>query len=81
MLQSEQVTPYLTEEDILQMQQYFDAIPSTQATYSDFYPLAKEFILRVYRVKDPTEVSLHSWYTSFGTQTGVANPLLACSLP
>ena len=49
---------YLTEEDILQMQQYFDAIPNAQATYSEFYPLAKELILRVYRVKDPSDVSL-----------------------
>lgn len=58
MLQSQEMITYLTEEDILQMQQYFDAIPNAQATYSEFYPLAKELILRVYRVKDPSDVSL-----------------------
>lgn len=57
MLQSEQMVTYLTEEDTLQMQQYFDAIPGGQATYANFYPLAKELILRVYRVKDPSDVS------------------------
>ena len=57
MFQSEQMIAYLTEEDIAQMQQYFDAIPGSQATYADFFPLAKELILKVYRVKDPSEVS------------------------
>lgn len=47
---------YLTEEDTLQMQQYFEAIPEDKASYSEFYPLAKELILRVYQVKDQTEV-------------------------
>ena len=56
MLQSEEMLPYLQQEDILQMQQYFVSIPGGRATYADFYPLAKEIILRVYRVKDPSEV-------------------------
>ena len=56
MLQSEQMLAYLQSEDVEQMQQYFDSIPSGQATYEVFYPLAKELILRVYRVKDPSEV-------------------------
>ena len=57
MLQSEQMAAYLSEEDVLQMHQYFDGIPSGQATYTDFYPLAKELILRVYRVRDGSDVS------------------------
>ena len=56
MLQSSEMLPYLQQEDILQMQQYFNSIPGGQAAYADFYPLAKEIILRVYRVKDPSEV-------------------------
>lgn len=58
MLQSSEMLPYLQQEDIAQMRQYFDSIPGGQATYSEFYPLAKEIILRVYRVKDPSEVQL-----------------------
>lgn len=56
LLQSEQMITYLSADDVEQMQQYFAAIPSGQATYTDFYPMAKELILRVYRVKDPSEV-------------------------
>lgn len=56
MLQSAEMLPYLQQEDILQMQQYFSSIPGGRASYTDFYPLAKEIILRVYRVKDPSEV-------------------------
>ena len=56
MLQSSEMLPYLQHEDIAQMQQYFASIPGGRATYTDFYPLAKEIILRVYRVKDPSEV-------------------------
>lgn len=55
LLQSEQMITYLSADDVEQMQQYFAAIPSGQATYTDFYPMAKELILRVYRVKDPSE--------------------------
>ncbi len=57
MLKSEQMVAYLSEEDILQMHQSFDGIPSGQATYADFFPLAKELILRVYRVRDGSDVS------------------------
>lgn len=46
----------ISEADITEMLSYFDALPSEQATYTDFYPLAKELILRVYRAKDPSEV-------------------------
>ena len=59
MLQSEQMTTFLSDEDVLQMQQYFETIPEGKATYTEFYPLAKELILRVYRVKDPSEVLLN----------------------
>lgn len=59
MLQSAEMLPYLQQEDILQMQQYFSSIQGGQATYNDFYPLAKEIILRVYRVKDPSEVFIN----------------------
>lgn len=59
MLQSAEMLPYLQQEDILQMQQYFSSIQGGRAAYDDFYPLAKEIILRVYRVKDPSEVYRH----------------------
>ena len=58
MLQSSEMLSYLKQEDILQMQQYFGSIPGGHAAYADFYPLAKEIILRVYRVKDPSEVHI-----------------------
>ena len=61
LLQSEQMIAYLNTDDVEQMQQYFAAIPSGQATYLDFYPMAKELILRVYRVKDPSEVRGRHW--------------------
>lgn len=63
MLQSEQMTTFLSDEDVLQMQQYFENIPEGKATYTEFYPLAKELILRVYRVKDPSEVLKFNVYT------------------
>jgi len=59
LLQSEQMIPYLTNEDIIEMHQYFSNIPGGRATYNDFYPLGRELILRVYRAKDPSEVDLH----------------------
>ena len=62
MLESDQMTPYLTERDVAEMLSYFDAIPDGQAHYAEFYPLAKELILRVYRVKDPSEVSISVRY-------------------
>lgn len=55
MLQSQQMLEYLTDEDIAQLQQYFEGIPDEKASYTEFYPLAKELILKVYRVKDPSE--------------------------
>ena len=60
MLQSAEMLPYLQQEDILQMQQYFASIQGGRASYTDFYPLAKEIILRVYRVKDPSEVVINN---------------------
>jgi Ca2+-binding EF-hand superfamily protein len=43
----------LNEEDHSQMVQYYDdIIPSGQAQYTDFYPLGKELILRLYRNQD-----------------------------
>lgn len=46
---------YLSHEDMLQLQQYFQNIPQ-QATYADFYPLGKEIILRLYRARDTSDV-------------------------
>ncbi len=56
LLQSEQMAVYLSHEDMLQMQQYFDNIPDGMATYTDFYPLGKEIILRLYRARDTSDV-------------------------
>ncbi|XP_064393563.1 cingulin-like [Halichondria panicea] len=55
LLQSEQMAVYLSHEDMLQMQQYFDNIPDGMATYTDFYPLGKEIILRLYRARDTSD--------------------------
>lgn len=48
---------FLTNEDIVQMQQYFENIPEGKASYTDFYPIGKELILRLYRARDPSDVS------------------------
>ena len=57
LLQSEQMSAYLSDEDVLQMQQYFENIPEGKATFTDFYPLGHELILKVYRARDASEVS------------------------
>lgn len=56
LLQSDQLAVYLSHEDMLQMQQYFQNVPNQKATYTDFYPLGKEIILRLYRARDTSDV-------------------------
>ncbi len=79
MLQSAEMLPYLQQEDILQMQQYFASIQGGRASYTDFYPLAKEIILRVYRVKDPSEVVINLLFASMQV-TNYNNCFDYCSL-
>lgn len=54
MLAMQEMTNYLQTEDIEYMTRQF---PDGKVTFSEFYPIAKELILRVYRTKDSTEVS------------------------
>ena len=53
MLAMQEMTNYLQEEDIEFMTRQF---PDGKVTFAEFYPIAKELILRVYRSKDSTEV-------------------------
>ena len=57
LLQSAEMSPYLGEQDIKDMKKLFSSVPNGKASYDDFYPLAKEMILRVYRARDHSDVS------------------------
>lgn len=53
MLSMQEMTNYLQSGDIEYMTQQF---PDGTVSFAEFYPIAKELILRVYRSKDPSEV-------------------------
>ena len=55
MLQNRHMMAYLKQTDIDEILQYF---PEGKVTFDQFYPIAKEVILRVYRAKDPSEVQV-----------------------
>lgn len=57
LLQSTEMSPFLQEQDLKDMKESFGSISSGKASYEQFYSLAKELILRVYRAKDPSDVS------------------------
>lgn len=54
----QEMTNYLQSGDIEYMTQQF---PDGTVSFAEFYPIAKELILRVYRSKDPSEVR-PCWY-------------------
>lgn len=58
LLQSTEMSPFLQEQDVKDMKEQFGAVVSGgKASYEQFYVLAKELLLRVYRAKDPSDVS------------------------
>ncbi len=57
LLQSVEMSPYLGEQDVKDMKKLFSSVPNGKASYEDFCSLAKELILRVYRARDPSDVS------------------------
>ena len=58
LLQSAEMSPFLTERDVKDMKEQFNSLVSNgKATYEQFYILAKELLLKVYRAKDPSDVS------------------------
>lgn len=57
LLQSVEMSPFLQEQDLKDMQDQFKAsVPNGKATFDQFRVLARELILRVYRAKDPSDV-------------------------
>ena len=59
LLQSAEMSPFLVAQDLKDMQELFkSSVPSGKANYDQFRVLAQELILRVYRYKDPSDVSL-----------------------
>ena len=56
LLQSAEMSPYLQEQDLQDMYEYYANFEDERASYSEFVILAKEMILRVYRAKYPSEV-------------------------
>ncbi len=56
LLQSNEMAPFLGDNDVKQMKEFYDSIPGGKASYDNFHSLAKELILRVYRAREPSEV-------------------------
>lgn len=58
LLKSTEMSPFLQEQDVKEMKKQFNTIVTNgKASYDQFYVLAKELLLRVYRAKDPSDVS------------------------
>ena len=58
LLQSAEMSPFLQEKDTKEIQDLFkSSVPGGKASFNQFRSLAKELILRVYRAKDPSDVS------------------------
>ncbi len=59
LLKSAEMSPFLLEQDNRDIQDRFkSSVPSGKASYEQFCVLAKDLILRVYRAKDPSDVSV-----------------------
>lgn len=76
LLQSAEMSPFLGTQDYEDMYEYYTGFPDGKASYSEFFGLVREAILRVYRAKDPSEVSPKQQINTFFKSLVVASVIL-----